>query len=363
MTPPETPERAPGDAEGRPAVSRGSRDGAGGRSGRAFRAASTGDREERAASAVGPRPAPGLTGILVIAKPAGPTSHDVVALVRRLTGCRRVGHGGTLDPFASGVLPVFLGPATRMLEYHLADRKVYRAVVCFGARSTTDDLEGEMSLVEGRPPERAAIEALLPGFTGRVVQRPPDFSAVKVAGRRAYELARRGERLELREREIEIQRLDLLEWQAADPARPCATLEVACSAGTYIRSLARDLGAAAGSGGYLGALVRLASGPFRLEAALDLDGLRGAVQSGRLDAYLLPPDSGLDAYPGLRLEAGALASIARGQVVRLPDGAATESGPDQLVRILDADGRLTAMARLLGGRLHPDKVLRAPAGG
>ena len=301
---------------------------------------------------------PGLSGILVLAKPAGPTSHDVVALVRRLTGTRRVGHGGTLDPFASGVLPIFLGPATRMLEYHLADRKVYRAVVCFGARSTTDDLEGELTPVTGDPPDRAALEALLPGFVGSIVQRPPDYSAVKVAGRRAYELARRGERVELKERRVEIDRLELLGWQDDDPARPCATLEVGCSAGTYVRALARDLGERAGGGAYLGALVRLASGPFHLEHALDLDALRAAARDDRVAEHLLPPDAGLEAYPGLRLGAAELAAIALGQPVRPAAAETVEPGPDRLVRVLDDEGHLAAMARLIDGRLHPDKVLR-----
>ena len=141
---------------------------------------------------------PGLDGILVVAKPAGPTSHDIVALVRRLAATKRVGHGGTLDPFASGVLPVFLGHATRVVEYHLGDRKAYRATVCFGASSTTDDLEGELTPApDGTAPTRETIEAALPGLTGTISQRPPAYSAIKVGGRRAYAMARAGETVEL----------------------------------------------------------------------------------------------------------------------------------------------------------------------
>jgi len=136
---------------------------------------------------------PGLDGILVVAKPAGPTSHDVVALVRRLAATKRVGHGGTLDPFASGVLPLFLGHATRVVEYHLGDRKAYRATVCFGASSTTDDPEGELTPATGPVPDRDAVEAAIQGFLGEISQRPPAYSAVKVAGRRAYAMARAGE--------------------------------------------------------------------------------------------------------------------------------------------------------------------------
>jgi hypothetical protein len=136
---------------------------------------------------------PDLDGILVLAKPAGPTSHDIVALVRRLSGVRRVGHGGTLDPFAAGVLPVFIGRATRVVEYHLTDEKAYRAVVAFGARSTTDDLEGELTPGDSPVPSREAVEAALEPFRGTIEQVPPDYSAVRVAGRRAYELARHGQ--------------------------------------------------------------------------------------------------------------------------------------------------------------------------
>jgi len=144
--------------------------------------------------------ASGLDGVLVLAKPAGPTSHDVVALVRRLTGTRRVGHGGTLDPFATGVLPLFLGGATRLVEYHLGDRKGYRATVCFGASSTTDDLDGELTPVDGPQLSATAVEADLATFRGEIRQRPPAFSAIQVGGRRAYAMARGGAPAELGDR-------------------------------------------------------------------------------------------------------------------------------------------------------------------
>ncbi len=297
----------------------------------------------------------GLSGVLVVAKPAGPTSHDVVALVRRLSGARRVGHGGTLDPFASGVLPVFVGSATRMAEYHLHDAKAYRAVACFGATSTTDDIEGELTPVGGPAPTRADVEAALGAFTGPIVQRPPAFSAVKVAGRRAYELARRGERPELRDREVEIHELRLTDWDDADPAAPCATIEVRCSAGTYVRALARDLGERLGCGAYLAALTRTASGPFRLEDATGLDEVRRLLADGAIERRLLPPDAGLDAYPGVTPPAADLEAIVRGQVVRLRTD--VTPGPGDLVRVLAPGRGVIAMARLRDGRLHPDKVL------
>src|SRR5215207_6905270 len=147
--------------------------------------------------------APGMDGVLVVAKPAGPTSHDVVALMRRLAGTRRVGHGGTLDPFASGVLPLFLGGATRVVEYHLGDDKAYRATICFGATSTTDDLDGELTPVEAAAPDPKAVEAALAAMLGFQLQRPPPYSAIQVGGRRAYAMARAGEAVELPLRRVE----------------------------------------------------------------------------------------------------------------------------------------------------------------
>jgi tRNA pseudouridine55 synthase len=298
-----------------------------------------------------------LAGVVVVHKPTGPTSHDVVALVRRLTGVKRVGHGGTLDPFASGVLPVFVGRATRLVEYHLADEKGYRAVVAFGARSTTDDLDGELTPVEAPAPDRAALEAALDGFRGEIEQVPPVYSAVRVAGRKAYELARRGETPELRPRRVEIRALDLVDWDAGDGERPTATLALRCSAGTYVRALARDLGERLGSGAYLVALERTASGPFTLDGAHGLDALRAALSDGRPEDVLLPPDVGLDAYPRLELRDEELAALLRGQVVRPAMSSGLRAGPERRIRIVDSSGSLAAMARWEGGRLHPEKVL------
>jgi len=307
-----------------------------------------------------------VDGILVANKPAGPTSHDVVGLVRRLAATKRVGHGGTLDPFASGVLPLFLGRATKMVEYHLGDSKGYRATVCFGASSATDDLEGELTPAEGPAPSRAAVEAALPAFLGAISQRPPAYSAIKVAGRRAYALARAGESVELAERQATIESLELSSWDANDPARPVAILDVSCSAGTYIRALARDLGAAVDNAAYLGALVRTASGPFTLEQATAVDDVREAAADGpdRLAALLLPIDSGLDELPEVTASDDDVAAIARGQFVRSP--APFGDGP---IRVRDGRGSLIAIARYRDGRLAPDKVLIdapvpvAPGGG
>ncbi|MEA2621603.1 MAG: tRNA pseudouridine55 synthase [Chloroflexota bacterium] len=309
-----------------------------------------------------PAAGPELDGVLVVAKPAGPTSHDIVALVRRLTGVRRVGHGGTLDPFAAGVLPIFLGHATRVVEYHLSDTKEYRADVIFGARSTTDDLDGELAPSDVPAPTREQLEAALEGFRGEIEQVPPDYSAVRVAGRHAYELARHGEKPELRSRRVTILGLDLLAWNDSDPSRPIATLHVRCSAGTYIRAIARDLGEALGSGAYLAALTRTASGPFTLERAHPLEKVREALANGRAAAMLLPPDVGLDAYPRVSLGGEDLGALARGQVIRHHASHGLTAGPQGLLRVVDGSGRLAAIARLEGGRLYPEKVFVSVAG-
>lgn len=303
----------------------------------------------------------GLDGVLVVDKPAGPTSHDVVALVRRLAGTRRVGHGGTLDPFASGVLPLFLGRATRLVEYHLGARKAYRATVCFGASSTTDDLEGELTPAAAPAPDQAAVGAALVGLRGPQRQRPPAFSALKVGGRRAYALARAGEPPDLPDREVTLHRLELAEWDASDPERPIAVLDVECSAGTYVRALARDLGAAVGNAAYLGGLDRTASGSFRLADAVRLDQVRAAAAEGlsRLNALLLPIDAGLGGLPRIELSATDAAAIVRGQFIRPPDGLRpAEDAPH--VRLVDESGRLVAIGGWRGGRLAPEKVLVDP---
>ncbi|HEY8817892.1 MAG TPA: tRNA pseudouridine(55) synthase TruB [Candidatus Limnocylindrales bacterium] len=301
----------------------------------------------------------GLDGILIVAKPAGPTSHDIVALVRRLAATKRVGHGGTLDPFASGVLPLFLGHGTRVVEYHLGDRKAYRATVCFGAASTTDDLEGELTPATGPAPTREAVEAALPGLTGTISQRPPAYSAIKVAGRRAYALARAGETVELASREVTIHNLDLVSWDETDPDRPIAVLDVVCSAGTYIRALARDLGEGLGSAAYLGALTRTASGPFTLDAATPMDEIRAAAADGPsgLLPFLRPVDTGLESFPVVTLTPDEVAAVARGQFIRPAGGL---PGPAEQYRLTDPGGNLVAIASAAAGRLAPDKVFIAP---
>ena len=305
---------------------------------------------------------PGLDGILVVDKPIGPTSHDIVGLVRRLAATKRVGHGGTLDPFASGVLPVFLGRATRVVEFHLADQKAYRATICFGASSSTDDLEGELTPSEGPVPARDAVETAFAGFLGTISQRPPAYSAIKVGGRRAYAMARAGETVELKEREVTIGSLTLVSWDDEDPDRPIAVVDVTCSAGTYVRALARDLGTAVGNAAYLGALRRTAAGRFTEADAVSLDAVRAAVaeQPSGLVPLLRPIDDGLDRFPVVELTTAEVDAVAHGQYVK-PDAGIAVSADHY--RLRGPDGHLVAIGvPVSGGRLAPDKVLiRAPA--
>jgi tRNA pseudouridine55 synthase len=304
---------------------------------------------------------PGLDGILIVDKPIGPTSHDIVGLVRRLAATKRVGHGGTLDPFASGVLPLFLGRGTRVVEFHLAERKRYRATVCFGASSSTDDLDGELTPSPGPAPSREAVEAALPGLTGPISQRPPAYSAIKVGGRRAYALARAGEAVTLTDRQVTIHELSLTSWDGTDADRPIAILDVACSAGTYVRALARDLGDCLGNAAYLGALRRTAAGPFSEADAVSLDAVRAAAAdaSGAIAGLLRPIDTGLERFPEVVLAVSEVEAIARGQFVR--PSAGFEPGAERY-RLRAPDGALAAIAiEAPGGRLAPDKVLVSPA--
>jgi tRNA pseudouridine55 synthase len=299
-------------------------------------------------------------GIVVVAKEPGPTSHDIVALVRRLTGVKRVGHGGTLDPFAGGVLPVFVGQATRLVEYHMADDKAYRALVAFGARSTTDDLDGELTPATGPAPAREAVAAALTGFLGPQLQRPPAFSAIQVGGRRAYAMARAGESVELPPRQVDLKRLELVEWDGADPERPIAIVDVSCSAGTYVRALARDLGAKVGSAAYLGALVRTASGPFTLDRARTLDEIRDAAAGAGpegIRSLLLASDTGLEAMPSVALTSEEIADANQGRYVR-PRAGLRDAPDGAPLRLLDDAGAIVGMGRREGTRIAPTKILQ-----
>lgn len=211
-----------------------------------------------------------MDGILVIDKPRGPTSHDVVQTIRRLTGVRKVGHLGTLDPAASGVLPVAMGRATKRASRLLSSDKTYEFVLKLGMVTETDDDEGRILSEQPVPPALLVrLEELIPQFTGWIMQRPPHFSAVKVGGRRAYELARRGERAELKPRLV---RVDLL--RIVNVSWPDVRMHMECGGGTYVRSICRDIGEALGCGGHARDIRRLRHGPYTIDAALPLEEIR-----------------------------------------------------------------------------------------
>lgn len=253
-------------------------------------------------------------GILNIDKPKGLTSHDVVDRVRRASRLRRVGHAGTLDPLATGVLLVLLGPATRLAEYLMTGRKLYRAQVHFGTATETEDAEGRvLSQASIDHLTRADIERVLKTFRGRIQQVPPAYAAIKVDGTPLYRLARRGAAVRVGPRQVDIYRLELLRW---DPPR--AELEVECSAGTYIRALARDLGEALGCGAHLSGLVRRRSGRFALEDALSLEEVERRFAQGTAAEIVHPLDEALLDYPAWVADAEAERRLRQGQPVAGP---------------------------------------------
>ena len=272
----------------------------------------------RAQTAAGPRwVAPKrdvqLSGILNVDKPPGITSHDVVDEVRRMAGQRKVGHAGTLDPMATGVLLVCLGKATRVAEYLMKGRKRYRATIVLGITTDTYDAEGQITSSGGEASfAQAEIEAALARFLGCIEQVPPMYSAIKREGRPLYELARQGKHVERSPRPVEIDAIDLLDWTP-----PALSIEVTCSPGTYIRSLAHDLGQHLGGGAYLSSLVRMSSGHFTLEDATSLDRLAEAFEHGQEDRYLLALDEAFLDWPAAIVGSETARSIAHGQAVAL----------------------------------------------
>jgi tRNA pseudouridine55 synthase len=287
-------------------------------------------------------------GFLVLDKPAGLSSHSCVSRVRRAYGLKRVGHGGTLDPAVTGVLPIALGPATRLLPY-LSGDKTYRGIVQLGLCTSSDDLEGEVLRQQAWPQLcPAELEQALQAFRGTIQQRPPAVSAVHVNGERAYKLAREGRSVELAPRPVTIERLQLLGW---DQEQGRLELEVACSAGTYIRALARDLGEALGCGGCLASLRRTEALGFSLDQAVDLEQLEQEPLPALVDPLIA-----LAHLPRHALPAEQLPGWRCGRMQACDD-----SWPiDTAVVVVDPDGNLAGMARVQEpGRLQPRLVLDA----
>jgi len=292
------------------------------------------------------------TGILVLDKTAGVTSFDAVALVRRRLGLKRVGHAGTLDPEATGVLPILLGEATKLMPYLADQDKEYVATLRLGVTTDTGDLSGRVTATAPVPAlGRDEVEAACRPFVGRIKQVPPMYSAVHHGGRRLYELAREGHEVVREPREVVIHAIDV-EEVAGDSVR----LRVVCGKGTYVRVLAADVGATLGCGAAVARLVRTRVGPFRLEGALSWTALADGPSTD-VWACVLPAEAALAGWPAVRLDSRAAVQLEHGQTVAVaPPGAAAGT----LVRVHAADGRLLGVGEVLtGGRTRPVRMLHA----
>jgi tRNA pseudouridine55 synthase len=298
---------------------------------------------------------PGLHGWLIIDKPPGLTSARIVAVVKRATGAK-VGHAGTLDPLATGILPLALGEATKTVQFAVAGHKRYRFRVRWGIATDTDDREGAATAVTSARPDATAIAAALPEFTGTIGQRPPAYSAIKIAGRRAYALTRAGRPPKMAVRPVEVAELRLL----ATPDPDHADFEAVVGEGTYIRALARDLAAALGTLGHIAELRRLAVGRFTEAQAISLETAVALGHSLAASEHLLPIETALDDIPALALTAAEAARLCHGQRVT-PENARerarlAEIGDGTLVGARH-DRFVIALARIEAGSLRPVRII------
>jgi tRNA pseudouridine55 synthase len=295
-----------------------------------------------------------LDGILNINKPAGKTSYGVVAIIKRLTGERRVGHAGTLDPDATGVLPISLGKATRVVEYLADAAKTYIADVEFGAATDTYDASGTITQhgdVSGLA--RAQIEAALAPFQGEINQMPPMYSALKRAGEPLYKLARAGITVERKTRRVTIYHLEITDWQP-----PVVTLEIECSKGTYIRSIAHDLGQALGCGAFLKTLVRSRYGTFDIKEAISIPQLEAASTEGTWKRFLYPLDYVLEGLPKITISETEEKAMIQGSCLCLQNVDAPDKASEPRRRAYGAGGRFIGILRFVpeSGLWRPEKV-------
>ncbi len=287
-----------------------------------------------------------MLGFLNLNKPAGLTSHDCVARVWRLLKLKRVGHGGTLDPAATGVLPIAIGKATRLLQY-LPEEKMYRATIRLGLRTTTDDLEGE--IVEQRSHcaiELEQIQAILPQFIGKIEQIPPIYSAIQRDGKRMYELARAGKNVEVPPRIVEIRNIEILSWNPGE--FPELEVTITCGGGTYIRAIARDLGELLNVGGTLAKLVRVKSCSFELQDSLTLEDLENEIKKGEFQP--IHPDIPLRHLEAIALEADTAKRWCQGQKIANKGKEKTET----FLRVYDIEDRFLG----IGNRVNLDGELQ-----
>jgi len=291
-------------------------------------------------------------GWLVLDKPQNMTSTQAVGIIRRVFNAQKAGHSGTLDPLATGILPIALGEATKTVSFAVDGEKAYRFTVRWGAETETDDTEGAVTKTSDQRPERASIEALLPQFHGEIMQVPPAYSAIKVDGARAYDLARDGETVVLEARPVFIDSLQLVDM----PDAATSVFEARCGKGTYVRALARDMGRLLGCNGHVIALRRTRVGPFDEDIAVTMDDLMAASNSGdpeQLSRLLQPVEAALSDLPELLVSQSDAASLARGQTVLIRGrDAPILSGPAYAT----SKGRLVALGELAKGALHPTRV-------
>ena len=282
-----------------------------------------------------------ISGALVVDKPVGMTSHDVVQAIRNGTGLRRAGHTGTLDPRASGVLVILVGPAVRLSEYVSASDKRYQAIIRLGGTTDTYDAEGEVTQNLTKDPmsvTEAEFEEALKTFVGEIEQTPPPYSAVKVQGRKAYEMARKGEEVELEPRKITVHHLEVLEWTP-----PEVVIDVHCSSGTYVRSLANDLGINLGCGAYLVGLRRTKSGRFSLRDSVPLRKLQEAFTAGNWYQYLIPAAEALGDWPAVELNPDEVEGVRHGHRVKAKEADTV----NEKVRGVSTQGELVALMELM----------------
>ena len=294
-----------------------------------------------------------IHGWVILDKPYGMTSTQAVGKLRFLFNAEKAGHGGTLDPLASGLLPIALGEATKTVSYAMDGRKVYRFTARWGEERTTDDLEGEVTVRSERRPLQSEIEEILPRFTGEILQAPPAFSAIKVDGERAYDLARAGEAVELAERPVHIEALKLIDMPDPDHA----AFEVTCGKGTYIRSLARDMGRALGTAAHVSALRRVAVGPFTEAHMISLENLEDLSHKapGRdaMKGALLPIETVLDGIPALAVDEEQARRLKLGQPVLLR-GANAPIAEDAV--LVTCGGKPVGIGTIGQGTLKPKRL-------
>jgi tRNA pseudouridine55 synthase len=322
--------------------------------------------EERIAPSKAPRPQVkrvkrDVHGWCVLDKPVGMTSTHAVSVVKRLFQAKRAGHAGTLDPLASGLLPIALGEATKTVPFVMDGRKTYSFTVRWGEERDTDDSEGRATASSDDRPTPEAIRALLPRFTGTIEQVPPRYSAIKVDGERAYDLAREGESVELAPRPVDIHRLDIVGTPDADHT----VLAAECGKGTYVRAIARDLGRALDCYGHVSALRRTGVGPFAETDSVELEDLQAAAPPeggdiAPLVALLQPVDAGLRSLPSLGVSRADAARLARGQAVLI-------RGRDAPIMqgfvAVSTHGDLIALAEFEQGELRPRRICNLGSGG